>query len=250
MMKFYQTLYIIESDTRTPTIQIRILRISQLVIALENILHPILSHQFATIEDRNLQNIIVNMGAYSDYTARRSMLQGIGKKIAHDFLHLITIQPHTVVAMLDDQLQFNAFHPGRFFKGSYLLTQLFHSINLYNPEAQLIGLQLVKVEHLVDKPQHSIHTYTDMIQDAMHRIGQSLVGIQHHQRTGNDGERVTKFMRDIGKEFHIHLLGTLLALCFTLFFQKTKMIGTGLQIEPVESIEHESDDTEIEQPCR
>ena len=51
MMKFYQTLYIIESDTRTPTIQIRILRISQLVIAFENILHSILSHQFATIED-------------------------------------------------------------------------------------------------------------------------------------------------------------------------------------------------------
>ena len=89
-----------------------------------------------------------------------------------------------------------------------------------------------------------------MIQDAMHRIGQSLVGIQHHQRTGNDGERVTKFVRDIGKEFHIHLLGTLLALCFTLFLQKTKMIGTGLQIEPVESIEHENDDTKIEQPCR
>ena len=190
------------------------------------------------------------MGTYSDYTARRSMLQGIGKKIAHDFLHLITIQPHQVVTLLDDQFQFNAFHPGRFFKGSYLLTQLFRSINLYNPKAQLIGLQLVKVEHLVDKPQHSIHTYTDMIQDAMHRIGQSLVGIQHHQRTGNDGERVTKFVRDIGKEFHIHLLGTLLALCFTLFFQKTKMIGTGLQIEPVESIEHENDDTKIEQPCR
>ena len=112
MMKFYQTLYIIESDTRTPTIQIRILRISQLVIALENILHSILSHQFATIEDRYLQNIIVNMGAYSDYTARRSMLQGIGKKITHDFLHLITIQPHQVVTLLDDQFQFNAFHPG------------------------------------------------------------------------------------------------------------------------------------------
>ena len=250
MMKFHQTLYIIESDTRTPTILIRILRISQLIIALENILHSVLIHQFATIEDRHHQHIIVNMGVYSDYTTRRSMLQGICKEVTHDFLHLITIQPHQVVAMLDDQFQFYAFHPGRFFKGSHLLTQPFRSINLHNPEAQLIGLQLVKVEHLVDKPQHSVHTYTDMIQRAMHRIRQSLVGIQHHQRTGNDGERVTEFVRDIGKKSHVHLLGTLLALRFTLFFQKTKMIGTSLQIESVESIEHEGDDTEIEQPCR
>ena len=250
MMKFHQTLHIIEPDTRTPTILIRILRISQLIIALENILHSVLIHQFATIEDRHFQHIIINMSVYSDYTTRRSMLQGICKEVTHDFLHLITIQPHQVVAMLDDQFQFNAFHPGRFFKGSHLLTQPFGSINLHHPETQLISLQLVKVEHLVDKPQHSVHTYTDMIQRAMHRIRQSLIGIQHHQRTGNDGERVTEFVRDIGKESHVHLLGTLLALRFTLFFQKTKMIGTSLQIESVESIEHEGDDTEIEQPCR
>ena len=245
MMKFHQTLHIIESDTRTPTILVRILRISQLVITLENILHPVLSYRFTTIKDRHFQHIIVNMGIYSDYTTRQSMLQGIGKEVAHDFLHLITIQPHQVVAMLDNQFQFNAFHPSRFFKGSHLLTQPFRSINLHNPEAQLISLQLVKVEHLVDKPQHSVHTYTDMIQRTMHRIRQSLVGIQHHQRAGNDGKRVTEFVRDIGKESHVHFLGTLLALRFTLFFQKTKMIGTCLQIESVESIEHEGDDTEI-----
>ena len=59
MMKFYQALHIIETDSGTPAILMGILRIRKLIITLENILYLIFFHQLSTIEDRNLQTSFI-----------------------------------------------------------------------------------------------------------------------------------------------------------------------------------------------
>ena len=251
MMKFYQALHIIETDSGTPAILMGILRIRQLVIALENILYLIFCHRLPAIEDRNLQSFFICRSLDADDATRSRILEGIGEKIAHDFFQLVTIQPCMVIAILYCQFQSDAFHSGRFFKRSNLLTQLFSSIHFRNSQAKFIGFQLVEVEHLVYQPQHSVHTHTDMIQGAMHRIWQGFICIQRHQRSGYDGKRITEFVSNIGKEPHIHLLSLLFAFQFALLLQKQKMIGASPEIERVEIKENTKKDAEIKQPsCR
>ena len=135
-------------------------------------------------------------------------------------------------------------------KGSHLLAQFINYIHLCHLQAQLIRLQLVEVEHLVDESQHSVHTHAHMVQRAMHRLRQSLVGIQRHQRTGDDGNRVSELMGNIGKESHVHLLGEFLPLTLLLFLQEMKPVGSCPEIERVEDMKHQGNDAEIEQPCR
>ena len=178
------------------------------------------------------------------------MLQGIGKEIAQNLFQFIKIQPHPIVGTLFHQFQFDALDSCRIPKGSHLLAQRLDNIYLCHLQAQLIRLQLVEVEHLVDEPQHSVHTHAHMIQGAMHRLRQSLVGIQRHQRTGDDGDRVSELVGNIGKESHVHLLGKLLTFTFLLFLQEMKPVGTCPKIERVEDMKHQGDDAGIEQPCR
>ena len=249
MMKFYQALHIIETDSGTPAILMGILRIRQLVIALENILHLIFFHRLPTIEDRNLQPLFICRSLDADDATRSRILEGIGEKIAHDFFQFVTIQPYMVVAILYSQFQSDAFHSGRFFKRSHLLAQLFSSIHFRNSQAQFIGLQLVEVEHLVYQPQHSVHTHTNMSQDAVYRLWQCLISIQRHQRSGYDGKRIAEFVSYVGEESHIHLLSLLFAFQFALLLQKQKMIGTSPEIERVEIKENAKNDAEVKQPC-
>ena len=178
------------------------------------------------------------------------MLQGIGKEIAQNLFQFIKIQPHPIVGTLLHQFQLDALDSCRILKGSHLLAQFINHIHLCHLQAQLIRLQLVEVEHLVDEPQHSVHTHAHMVQRAMHRLRQSLVGIQRHQRTGDDGDWVSELVGNIGKESHVHLLGEFLPLTLLLFLQEMKAVGSGPEIERIDNMKHQGDDAGIEQPCR
>ena len=141
----------------------------------------------------------------SDLLAIRSVFEGIREEVENDLLQLIGIG-----------IEWNLWGAGiecevdapLFGHGQVVLHQpmgKLHCLDALHLELHLLVLYLAEVKYLIDEPQHATGVAPDDLQ-LMARIIRQTAVLQHMlYGAGNQRERCTQFVADVGKETQLHV---------------------------------------------
>ena len=186
---------------------------------------------------------------YFYLSAIRSVLEGIGKQIAHNLLKLVAVHPYIQVLFVTPDSYLNMPKASRIGKNLCESIQLSHCIIFRNAKTQGVYFQLVEVEHLVYEYQHAVHADAHRVECFPHRARQRIIAFKHDQRTCNKGERITELVRDVGKEIHVHLVGAFVAPTLVYQLLYAQPVALCIQICNLETIDDERDARNVEIEC-